>query len=139
MTMTRDPDAWARLGRALRAARERQGLSQAELAERAAVSTKSVQDAEAGRVPKRRMPYTLAPIAKALGWPSGAVDAVLAGAEPPGGWQDVRVEVTGDQVEAVISNAMVRAMDNVTSAEIRKATQLAIDDLRRRGLLRDSS
>ena len=139
MTMTQDPDAWGRLGRALRAARERQGLTQDELAQRAGVSTKSVQDAEAGRVPKRRMPYTLAPMAKALGWPSGAVDAVLAGAEPPGGWQDVRVEVTDDQVEAVISNAMVRALDNVTSAEIRKATKIALDDLRRRGLLRESS
>ncbi|MFF9279576.1 helix-turn-helix domain-containing protein [Streptomyces griseosporeus] len=137
--MSRDPEAWARLGRALRESRERQGLSQAELATRADVSTKSVQDAEAGKVPKSRMPYTLARIAAALGWPAGAVDSVLDGGEPPGGWQNVRVEIEEDQVGSIIANAMVRATENTTSAEIRNATKIALDELRRRGYLRETN
>lgn len=141
MTMTRDPQAWARLGGALRESRERQGLTQAELAQRADVSAKSVQDAEAGKVPKSRMPYTLAPIAKALGWPAGSVDSVLAGEDPPGGWRDVRVEVEVEdsRVEAIIANAMVRATDGATGAEIRKAAKIALDDLRRHGYLRETN
>jgi transcriptional regulator with XRE-family HTH domain len=137
-SMTRDPQAWGRLGGALRESRERQGLTQDELAQQAGVSTKSVQDVEAGKVPKARMPYTLAPIARVLGWPAGAVDSVLAGGDPPGGWRTVPVEIEDDQVESVIANAMVRATDNVTSAEIRKAAKIALDDLRRRGLLRET-
>ncbi|MBU5946747.1 helix-turn-helix transcriptional regulator [Streptomyces sp. PAM3C] len=138
MTMTRDPQAWARLGRGLRESRERQGLTQDELAARAGVSTKSVQEAEAGKVPKARMPYTLAPIAAAVGWPAGAVEGVLAGAELPDGWQGVRPELGDDQLEAIVVNALVRATDNATGAEIRKAAKIAVDELRRHGLLRET-
>jgi hypothetical protein len=110
------------------------------VAEKADVSTKSVQDAEAGKVPKSRMPYTLAPIAMALGWPGGAVDAVLEGAEPPGGWQSVPAQVVdADLVAGVITNAIVRATDHVTAAEIRNATQLALDELRRHGLFTETN
>lgn len=130
---------WARLGGALRESRERQGLTQGELAERAGVSKKSIQDLEAGKVPRSRMPYTLAPLAKELGWPAGAVDSVLAGGEPPGGWQNVRVEIEEEQAEAIIANAMVRATDHATSAEIRKAAKIALDDLRRYGYLRETT
>ncbi|WP_432158112.1 helix-turn-helix transcriptional regulator [Streptomyces sp. bgisy153] len=133
--MNRDPDAWARLGRALRESRERRGLTQEEVAERADVSKKSVQEAEAGKVPKSRMPYTLAPIAAALSWPAGAVDSVLDGGEPPGGWRDVRVEIEDDRVEQIIVNAMVRATSSTTSAEIRNAAKIALDELRRYGYL----
>ncbi len=130
---------WARLGGALKESRERHGLTQEELAERADVSTKSVQDAESGKVPKSRMPYTLAPIARTLGWPAGAVDSVLAGGEPPGGWQSVRVEIEEEQAESIIVNAMVRATDNATSTEIRNAAKIALDDLRRYGYLRETN
>lgn len=139
MAMTQDPDTWSRLGGALRESRERQGLTQDELAVKAGVSTKSVQDAEAGKVPKSRMPYTLAPIAKALGWPAGAVDSMLAGGEPPGGWQDVGVGIEGDEVEAIFTNAMVRATNNATAAEIRNAVKIAMDDLRRRGYVSETN
>lgn len=135
--MNRDPKAWARLGQALAHARQAQSLSQDEVAERASVSTASVQSAEAGKVPKSRMPYTVPAIAAALGWPDGAVDAVLNGEEPPGGWKDVSVQfvIDEEQFEAILTNAMVRATDNVTSAEIRAATKIALDELRRQGLL----
>jgi transcriptional regulator with XRE-family HTH domain len=136
--MNRDPNAWARLGRALRSAREHRGLTQQELGEMAGTSGRSVQDAEAGQVPKSRMPYTLGRIASALGWPEGAVTAVLDGEAPPGeGWRDVPVQpaIDEERLESIITNAMVRATEHATAAEIRAATKIALDELRRQGLL----
>jgi transcriptional regulator with XRE-family HTH domain len=139
--MNRDPEAWARLGRALRTTREHRGLTQQEVADLAGVSARSVRDAEAGAVPKARMPYTISRIAAALDWPEGAIDAVLAGAGPPGGeWQDVPVQAQVDEetVTGLIDSAMVRAMNNATPAEIREATRLAVDALRRHGVISET-
>jgi transcriptional regulator with XRE-family HTH domain len=135
--MNRDPQMWARLGQALKRARESRGLGQLELAELAGVSKASVQSAEAGVVPKKRMPYTLARIGTALDWPSGAIEAVLDGAEPPGGWTDVSVQplIDAEQLESIFTSAMVRATSTATSTEIRNATKIAIDELRKRGIL----
>lgn len=72
-------DDWARLGRALRADRHHLGLSQQELGEQAGTSGRSVQEAEAGKVPKARMPYTVPAIARTLGWPAGKVEEILNG------------------------------------------------------------
>lgn len=72
---------WARLGQALRTARQYNGRSQEEVAQAAGVSLASVQAAEAGRPPKSRMPYTVPAIARALDWPAGAVETVLNGGE----------------------------------------------------------
>jgi DNA-binding transcriptional regulator YiaG len=74
---------WARLGNALRIERQHRGLSQDDLAREAQVSTGSVQAVEAGKAPKSRMPYTVAPIARALGWPAGTVESVLGGEAAP--------------------------------------------------------
>jgi hypothetical protein len=104
----------------------------------AGTSGRAVQDAEAGTVPKARMPYTLGRIASALGWPEGAVDAVLEGAAPPGeGWRDApaALPVDEERLEGIITNAMVRATEHATAAEIRAATKIALDELRRQGLL----
>lgn len=139
--MNRDPHAWARLGHALRAAREARGLTQPELGELAGVSGRSVQEVEAGTVPKARMPYTIGRIASALGWPEGAVAAVLEGAAPPGGdYQPVSVQAQVDEETAagIITSALVHATDNVTPAEIREATRLALDALRRHGVITET-
>ncbi|TRV72580.1 transcriptional regulator [Streptomyces sp. 130] len=139
--MNRDPESWARLGRALRSAREGAGFTQAELAEVANVSSRSIQDAEGGKVPTGRRPYTLARMAAALGWPAGAVDDVLDGAAPPGDdGQDIPVQVQVDEETAsgAITNAMVRALDNATPAEIREAVRLAVDALRRHGVISET-
>jgi transcriptional regulator with XRE-family HTH domain len=140
--MNRDPRAWARLGQALRTTREHRGLTQQEVADLAGVSARSVRDAEAGAVPKARMPYTIGRIAAAIDWPEGAIDAVLAGAGPPGeAWQDVPVQAQVDEETAtgIITSAMVRATENVTPAEIREATRLALDALRRHGVIAETN
>lgn len=144
--MNRDPQAWARLGHLLKQARLARGLKQSELADRASVSTASVQAAEAGTAPKTRMPTTIGPIATALGWPAGSIDAVLEGGEPLAvevvdGWQDVPVQqqIDAELMEGVITSAIVRATDSVTSAEIRAATKIALDELRRQGYLAETN
>lgn len=135
--MNRDPEGWARLGQALASARRALGLTQEELATEAGVGLGSVKNAEAGTVPKARMPYTIPAIAKALGWPDGSVDGVLAGGAPPGGWSDVSVQkqISGEQLEAEMTHAMVRASDTATAADIKAATKAAMDVLRQHGLI----
>jgi transcriptional regulator with XRE-family HTH domain len=135
--MNRDPHAWARLGQAIQQTRLAQRLSQSQLAERAEVSLASVQNAEAGKPPRGRMPYTLPPIVAALGWPAGSIDTILDGGDPPSGWGDVpaRPHLDPDLVESVITNAMVRATHGTTSTEIREAVKIAVDALRDAGVL----
>lgn len=138
--MTRDPAAWARLGQALRAARTHRGLTLAGLGELAGVSARSVQEAEAGKVPKLRMPPSIGKIAAALGWPEGGVDAVLGGGAPPdAGWQDVPAPLAGTAVEGILTNAMVRAMSGTPAAEIRAAAKIAVDEMRRQGLIAETN
>ncbi|WP_405611174.1 helix-turn-helix domain-containing protein [Streptomyces sp. NBC_01508] len=139
--MTRDPKAWARLGQALRSARTHGGLTLADLGNLADVSARAVQDAEAGTVPKARMPPSIGKVAAALGWPEGAVDAVLDGAAPPGaGWQDVPVrrQLREEAVAGIITTAMVRAMSGTPAAEIRAATKIALDELRKQGFIAET-
>lgn len=135
--MNRDPKAWARLGQALAHTRQAQGLRQEDVAERADVSLKSVQAAERGDVPKARMPITLAPIARVIGWPPGAVNSVLEGGDVPGGWADTPVQklVDEERLGEILTNSMVRNMDGATASEIKAATAAALDALRREGLI----
>ncbi|MFJ8301551.1 helix-turn-helix domain-containing protein [Streptomyces sp. NPDC094447] len=135
--MIRDPEGWARLGQAFATARKTQGLTQDELARLAGVSLGSVQNAEAGQVPKARMPQSLYPIAKALNWPDGAIDDILRGGAPPGGWTDVSVQkhISEKQLEVELSHAMVRAAGTATGTEIEAATKAALDVLREHGLI----
>lgn len=135
--MTQDPGTWGRLGDALRADRERQGITQAQLASSAGVSIGAVQDAESGRVPRKRMPYTITRIANILGWPPGTVEHILQGGDiPTGVWvQRPAAPDPGDVAAEIISGAMVRATDHATAAEIREAARIAVEEMRRRGVL----
>ncbi|MGW9249706.1 helix-turn-helix transcriptional regulator [Streptomyces badius] len=145
--MNRDPHAWARLGHKLKQTRLARGLKQSDVADEASVSLASVQSAEAGAVPKSRMPITLGPIATALGWRAGSIEAVLAGEEPivdspDGEWQSVPADqrvLEAEHLEGIMMNSMVRAMKNTPSGEIRAATQIALDELRRQGYLPETN
>ncbi|GGU52071.1 helix-turn-helix transcriptional regulator [Streptomyces lavendofoliae] len=80
--MNRDPEAWKRLGRLLRDAREKAGLTREEFAVKAGVSPKAVQNAENSNPPKRQQPPTLVPIAVAHGWKPESIGVILAGGDP---------------------------------------------------------
>ncbi|MFF3310541.1 hypothetical protein [Streptomyces sp. NPDC002952] len=83
-----DPEVWATLGRAIRADRERQGMTREQLAERVRsrgvqVSSRSIGTLEEGPPPKRgsKRP-SLEPTVAALGWRPGWTDRILAGEDP---------------------------------------------------------
>ncbi|WP_432008886.1 helix-turn-helix domain-containing protein [Streptomyces bacillaris] len=82
MAVTQDPDAWARLGRKIREAREAQGASRRVFSNRVGVSEKSIQVAEEGRTPRARWPQSLTLIEAGLGWTKGSMLHVLDGGEP---------------------------------------------------------
>lgn len=82
LAMNRDPEAWARLGRAIRSERGRYGWSRKQLAKASGVSEAAVQNAENGRVPVRRWPQTIARIERSLGWHPGTAKAVTEGGTP---------------------------------------------------------
>ncbi|MFI1798471.1 helix-turn-helix domain-containing protein [Streptomyces sp. NPDC020379] len=102
-------ERWPVLGAALRQERERQGLSQQDLAHRANVSVGSVKNAEKGVAPKGRRPYTLTVIANALGWAPSCIDDVLSGMPAPTSAPEVPV------VEAEVKPAM-SGIDEVARA-----------------------
>ncbi|WP_406199199.1 helix-turn-helix domain-containing protein [Streptomyces sp. NBC_01017] len=111
ITVPRDPEAWAKLGKTIREHREEAGYSRRALAEKAGVSEKSIQVAEEGRVPRGRMPQSLSRIGDALGWLPGAYISILRNQawgrlNPP-----VEVEVELESVAA----AEQRAKDSASS------------------------
>lgn len=80
--MNRDPEAWKRLGRLLRDAREGQGQTRKQFAESAGVSEKAVYNAESGQVPSKQQPPSLVKIAAGHGWKPESIGIVLDGGEP---------------------------------------------------------
>jgi transcriptional regulator with XRE-family HTH domain len=81
-TMNRDPEAWKRLGRLFRNARELEGLTRAEFALKAGVSEKAVYNAEKSEVPGRHQPPTLVKIAVGHGWRPESIQQILDGGDP---------------------------------------------------------
>lgn len=69
---------WKAVAEALRASRIAQGLPQTELAAKADVSRVTVQSLEGGRDRMRIGPGLLA-VVRALGWPEGHIERLLAG------------------------------------------------------------
>lgn len=80
--MNRDPEAWMRLGRLFRNARETEGLSRKAFADRADVSEKAVYNAEKGEVPSRHQPPSLVKIAVGHGWKPESIQLILDGGDP---------------------------------------------------------
>ncbi|MFD5900961.1 helix-turn-helix domain-containing protein [Streptomyces microflavus] len=71
---------WARLGSALRAAREDLGLGQKEVADRVGVSRNALRNVEIGDI--SRVTPTVREYARIVGWTEASIDAVLNGGEP---------------------------------------------------------
>lgn len=71
---------WARLGAALRAAREDLGLEQQQVAEQIGVGRGALRNVEIGDV--SRITPTVRTYARIVGWTDASVDEVLAGGSP---------------------------------------------------------
>lgn len=71
---------WARLGAAVREAREAKGLTQAALATEVGVGETTIANVERART--RRKTATLRAIVRVLGWTTDSIEAVLAGDAP---------------------------------------------------------
>lgn len=71
---------WARLGAALKAAREARGIHQVPMGERIGVGRSTVQNIERGSV--KKVTPTIRAYAREVGWTDGSIDAVLAGGDP---------------------------------------------------------
>ncbi|MFI6862605.1 helix-turn-helix domain-containing protein [Streptomyces sp. NPDC050421] len=71
---------WARLGSALRAARQTLGLEQQQVAERIGVKRGALRNIEVGEI--SRVTPTVLAYARIVGWSDASIDAVLDGGEP---------------------------------------------------------
>lgn len=71
---------WARLGSALRAARDDLGLGQLHVAERIGVKRGALRNVERGEI--SRVTPTVREYARIVGWTDASIDAVLSGGEP---------------------------------------------------------
>jgi DNA-binding XRE family transcriptional regulator len=82
--VTRKQPQWARLGKALEAARlaRRPLMKPEEVAVILSVGKSTIYNIENGK-PRLKVTQTILDYADLLGWPEGAVDAVLGGAESP--------------------------------------------------------
>lgn len=85
---TREAEAWAALGRAMEADRQRQGMTRAALVDRVKsaggdITTRTIASREKGVTPKSGgKPASVELIARALGWEFGWADRILAGEDP---------------------------------------------------------
>lgn len=72
---------WALLGKALQASREREGITQEDMADALGVGRSTIQYIEVGHPYKRPTP-TIRAFARKVGWADGSVEAVLEGGHP---------------------------------------------------------
>ncbi|MER7734162.1 helix-turn-helix transcriptional regulator [Streptomyces erythrochromogenes] len=72
---------WARLGKALQAARRASGVTQEQLADELGVGRSAVQLIERGKEFSKPS-QTQRAFARRVGWADGSIEAVLAGGEP---------------------------------------------------------
>lgn len=120
---------WSGLGREVRCDREREGLSQEALADKAQVSRMTLHSIESG-IQRKRLPPSLSKIEEALGWPAGHGVAVLRGEAATYMSSDDRDET----IRQVVQQAALAVSDHLTSAEINAMAQKVLDSLKSRGL-----
>lgn len=88
---------WARLGAALRAARQDLDLEQQQVAERIGVKRGALRNIEVGEI--SRVTPTVREYARIVGWTEASIDAVLAGGDP------TRDAVPPDESVTVLASA----------------------------------
>ncbi|MFD8919426.1 helix-turn-helix transcriptional regulator [Streptomyces sp. NPDC059569] len=125
------------LGRAVKEARTRRGMTQNQLSDAAGVSRATLQNLERGGHIRQ---LNLAKIETLLGWAQGSGQAILDGASGPieavplGSGTAITSIPEGDLLQAIVG-AMVAVADTMTASEIREVARAAVEELRRRGLV----
>jgi len=121
---------WKGLGREVRREREREGLSQEALAEKAQISRMTLHSIESG-MQRKRIPPSLSKIEEALGWPVGHGISVLRGEAAT----FMSSEDRDEAVRLAVQQAALAVSDHLTSAEINAMAQRTLDTLKGRGLI----
>ncbi|MFG3228167.1 helix-turn-helix domain-containing protein [Kitasatospora sp. NPDC048194] len=121
---------WARLSRAIAAARDDLGLTQPELAAELGVGRSSVQKLESGHQYVKVTPLHRA-AARRLGWTEDSIEAVLTGGDPTvrTGRGDVATSVdAGDgEVDELLDDLTGRVRAALLGGRVADATAIALD------------
>lgn len=118
---------WARLSKALQAARKARGIGQVELGELVGVRRSAIQKIERGDM--KKVTPTIRAIARVVGWTDDSVDRVLAGGEP-----ELAEPKAPDEPEAEVaflgrSDLSLRLVHDITSGgPLLDATVLPLAD-----------
>ncbi|SHL74443.1 helix-turn-helix domain-containing protein [Streptomyces yunnanensis] len=122
---------WKALATELRQARHEQMLTMNDLAVRSDVTRSTLHSLEQG-TERSRIPSSLSKVEQGLGWPTGRAMEILTGKPTPatGGGS-----VSAEEIERSVSYAAIAVMDDMTSAQIKELARLAVEDLRRRGVI----
>ena len=123
---------WARLSRAIAAARDDLGLTQPELAAELGVGRSSVQKLESGHQYVKVMPLHRA-AARRFGWTEDSVEVVLAGGNPTvRGWRgDTEPDADagdGGEVDELLDDLTERVRAALLGGKVADATALEFDD-----------
>lgn len=114
-----------RLGRTVRAARQRRGLNQIELGERVGVKRTAIQTLERGHA-YRSVTATLRNIEHTLGWARGSVEIILAGGEPLPADEPVRQTETGQAPPDIGEGLPLRVARTLTEGTTLDTTIVSI-------------
>lgn len=121
---------WARLSKALQAARKARGIGQVELGELVGVRRSAIQKIERGDM--KKVTPTIRAIARVVGWTDDSVDRVLAGGEPELATQNAPEEPAEDDTEVASlgrSDLSLRLVHDITSGgPLLDATVLPLAD-----------
>ena len=115
---------WARLGAALKAAREARGLSQGELGERIGVKRGAMRNIERGNFAK--ITHTVRSYAHEVGWDAGSIDAVLAGGDPT--LAEAAPEAPDERAALNISSGPGLSIEAAHAEELPLRIQAALSD-----------
>ena len=134
--MTRAEDAWRELALRIVSRRRELGMrTQQDLADAAGVSVATVTRLESGRELKRRS-SSWEPIERALKWPDGYIERWVNEISATGFL--IRASDLSEiepKARAVIKNALMATLPDVTAGQIVAAENAAIKALREQGLL----
>ncbi|MFJ5070189.1 helix-turn-helix domain-containing protein [Kitasatospora sp. NPDC088556] len=121
---------WARLSRAIAAARDDLGLTQPELATALGVGRSSVQKLESGHQYAKVTPLHRE-VSRRFGWTDGSIEAVLAGGGPTvRAWQsdaEPSADIEASEVDDLLDDLTERVRETLLGGKVADATAIELD------------